>query len=200
MPGVIQQFRWSRLLAKAFDLKGAAPPLQVLDDVMPVAQLYDPTDVEHHFARDEMLFSVVCTQAAGGAGIYSCATIGCQTGYIVVIEGINLLSPATSRDYYLGLNDSRTATLTTPTAVALDQRFEQIVASGVTAGQGTYPSGTPTNPFAYARLPANTNNWIPVGVVLDDDDTFMVSAFTANEPLICTIFGYVRRAELSERR
>lgn len=201
MPGVIRQERFSRALSKSFDLKGSAPPLQVLDDVMPVVGLFDPTDVEHHFARDEVLFSCHVSAAAAGAGTYGIITFGVQAGFIAVLEGLIINQSAAGRNFWFGVNDTRTpGGGGTGVAIPLDMRFEQVAVPQLVATYGTSATVTPTNPFALHTCAANVDNIFPVGVVIDEDDNFAVSNQTANEVLYVTMFGYVRRAEVSERR
>lgn len=190
--------RFSDFLTRTFSLKGSSEPQNVIGDVMPVIGLVDPTDVEHHWTRNEILWALPSFQAAGGAGTYTTLEIGSVARHITVIEAVIVTSSLAS-SLQIGL---ATATLTgaaNRTAIRCDSRSEVAAPPPAVRGYSYTPAAALAASFGYVYLPANTPVTIPLGSVIDADDRFHLSCTIANTNMWVTLYGYDRPAEDWER-
>jgi hypothetical protein len=65
----VQVPRWKEFLSKVFAARGGrGGALAVLDDVLPVAAIYDPSALEFHFPRGERVWAIG-QQSLSGAGV-----------------------------------------------------------------------------------------------------------------------------------
>jgi hypothetical protein len=192
--------RFSDYLQRTFGLKGREDQQSVIGDVMPTIGLVDPTDSEHHFTRNEVLFSLVSSIAAGGAGQYGRIELTGRAGYITVIEAVAFLpvnSVAQCNVQLLASPGFSVVGGVTP--VRLDSRSEiasppasVVVAAGTTAGAVT------PNVVAFTSA-SNQTVLMPLGLVIDGDDMVRIGTTVANIAVWFTVFGYEREASDWER-
>jgi hypothetical protein len=191
--------RFTDYLTRTFGVKGRSEPMSVIPDVFPGLPLIDPTDVEHHWTRDEILWQVPVDIAAGGAGSYARIEIGTRQGYITVIEACSCEPVSTNGGFAVNLA-TRTITgapNTFPTRC--DARAET---ASPTPGAVCYAAATAVAVTANLSLfsaIANGTQLFPIGAVIDSDEILTVGATVANQRCIFTIFGYDRLAQDWER-
>lgn len=105
MPRVLSP-RWSNYLSRIYDRR-AGSPVQLLDDVLPVAPVHDAARFDNFQRRGEVPWSIGVTLAAGGAGQKSAFYISGRAGWITVVESIFATSTAPGRfSWLLGLSPS----------------------------------------------------------------------------------------------
>lgn len=100
--------RWKELLSKLFTSRGGrGGPLVVLDDVMPVVQLVDPTQAELHYPRAELSWGYATT-TTGGAAQGPTLTIKNPpgSGKLLVIEDLTLSGPSVAMTIALSISVS----------------------------------------------------------------------------------------------
>lgn len=103
--------RWANLLKKLFIGKGSGGQLlSVLDDIMPMVGLIDPSEVEHHYTREEQVFAGAC-QIAAAVGTFTAATLYNKPGSnrLVVIERVTVSGATAACAAYGQINASNQA-------------------------------------------------------------------------------------------
>lgn len=124
MPLEVWNPRWSRSLQRLFNSKSSAGPLSVLDDVMPVVQIADPTANENHYQRAEVPFAISGSCAAA-AGTYGKVVVDTRPGYLTVLETIHIGGNAAAMSIlaYIGTLSGAACTLQ---PVSLDLRTPNV--------------------------------------------------------------------------
>lgn len=190
--------RFTDYLTRTFNVKGRSDPMAVIPDVMPTIGLVDPTDVEHHWTRNEVLWGMASFIAAGGAGTYTTLEVAGSGDQLTVIEAM-LITASGLGGANIGVGTAALTGAVNRYATRADSRAEVAgPAPGVRGYAYTPAAALPAN-FAAIYLPANAPQLIPIGMVLDADDRMHVSCVTANLNLYVTLYGYDRPAEDWER-
>lgn len=189
--------RFTDYLTRTFNVKGRQDPMSVIPDVFPMIGLVDPTDVEHHYTRNEVLWACNYTVPAGGAGTYARMELKGREGYITVIEGA--AAAAGGGWVLVQLDTTAFAAATAVTPVRMDSRAE--VAGPPPGVQVMISSalGILAAPNIKLYAPANNTLFIPMGFVIDADEKVSLGFATANVDQTFNVWGYDRPAEDWER-
>lgn len=197
MSSAITIGRWGDFLTRQFGIRGGSPQESLIPDVMPVAPLYDPTDVEHHWTRGEVLWSRGVSAAAGGAGTFATLEAKAGPGTLTVVEAC-FVSSSVAVQFQWNVQ-TRALTGASSPAYRLDARAETTAPPTVQIYAGV-PGAAVTLQAGAVRIAAGGFGVIPIGVVIDNDDTFAIGVDTANVAVVFTLYGYDRLIDASEPR
>lgn len=204
MPGRIRATRYGKAINREFEVKGPGQDLQVLDDVMPVAELYDPTDVEHHLPRDEYLWagSMYLAPAAGNYGrIYvfngNLRAGGYDENYLTVVEALHVYSSGGGA-YYCDIVSTTSGKTVGVVPMRCDAR--QFPMQAAPAAAWTSDNTSAVAPTSTAKIHIGLMNaWVPVGLVLPPGYGVQIHCATANQWFIVNAVGYDRTWDPAER-
>jgi hypothetical protein len=151
--------RWRELLAKLFVSRGSrGGELVVLDDILPVAPLFDASESEYHKVRAEKMVSYfgLANAAAGSAGYPNVRFQNpANSGKIIVLEHIEL-SYANAAMYILGNIQPLTAPIGVAFSFLMDMRQQPV-------GSGFLNADLPLIDFTVGGAPGTV---APVGAAL----------------------------------
>lgn len=202
MPLQIFTPRWRDLLNRIFVSKRqSASELSVLDDVFPVASLYDETQGEFHLARGEVAWQGSAVTAAG-AGVYSKVGIWNPpgSGHLVIIESAKSVTSAASLVYgFLAPQAISAGGAWYPIRADTRSIYQGAVnAIAAPAAQGaSYVDGALSTGVLVAQAgAANTpTKLLTQDLILKPGWLFFVQSVTLNLDLRVSFSGYDRPAE-----
>jgi len=190
--------RFGDYLQRTFGLKGSQDSMGVVPDVIPTIGLVDPTDVEHHWTRNEILWGLTVDVAAAGAGTYARVEVKANPGYITVVEGMLVTpTPATGQIAVFMLQGAFTVA-NIATAERMDARANTVAPPGGTAVRYGTPGLMTPNLMTVSVAP-NVPTALPLGCVLNQNEILVVGTLTANQRTFFNLYGYERLAEDWER-
>jgi hypothetical protein len=202
--------RWRELLTKTFVGRGSRGQLQVLDDIMPVMPVIDPSESESHYPRGEQLWGWTNATPAV-AGQYPTLMIGndstaAGSPRLVVVESLRMINTTAASVLCIAGKGANTATL--HDATNLDGRWNAPGAAVPTkvAGVATNCYSTVTNllpvvNFLSAQVPANSTFELfnmPIACILTPGEAFIAQLQTFNIACYFQVSGYVRQLDPSE--
>jgi len=187
--------RFSDYVQRTFGIKGSTPQGAVIEDVMPVIGLVDPTDVEHHWTRNEVLWTTSQYIGGGGAGAWGRLQIVTSPGYITVIEAMQVYADSGACSYIADLTLGVLGGVPNVAFQRADARGSLIPSSPGAQGYVSTPAA-PAGGILWRCVVGNlTSVLVPLGCVLNEGARFTVGCLTPNFPLCVNVWGYDRLAE-----
>lgn len=210
MPAQINTGRFSNLFARAFGAKNKGGPEVVLEDVMPVMDIFDNDGPDCAYTRGEKLFTASGIASAGGAGTYTTVAIGPQAGALVLIDQLAIACPTGNTTVYISTAyNSGTLSTSNVQQCQLESRWFLPEGSAATEplavlGQlATTPGASVNGPqwVAQTAYLFHVTPWTGVlaGWTSGLKPCLQLSVASANVALIWSIAGRVRQLDPSEK-